>query len=200
MKSTKDGKRIKLLKRLLSPKQDDVDALPPQKEGALGAGAFSQLRRLITKKKTKEEDEDDSGGKGGSGGSGRIGGRGRKDWSEDGKRKPSFLVEETKSMDRRRREMEQGGHRQLAKVHAREHNLEETSLTPEGELQNSILQHPWLDGQRFDGIDPNVNPEPPLNTDARREFDNERREQEMEKQLRLGNMPKFSTAPKPGQQ
>ena len=68
---------------------------------------------------------------------------------------------------------------------------------PEGELQNTILQHPELDNQRFDGVDPNLNPEPPLNTDARREFDNERREQEMEKQLRLGNMPKFNSAPKP---
>ena len=47
------------------------------------------------------------------------------------------------------------------------------------------------------GVDPNLNPEPPLNTEARREYDNQKREQEMEKQLRLGNMPKFSTAPKP---
>ena len=42
-----------------------------------------------------------------------------------------------------------------------------------------------------------MNPEPALNTEARREFDNEKREQEKEKQLRLGNMPKFSTAPTP---
>lgn len=111
----------------------------------------------------------------------------------------SYLVEETWSMERQRRLLEQEGHRHLAKVHAREHPEEDPSSrpAPEGELQNNILQNPWLDSQRFDGIDPNLNPEPPLNTEARREFDNERREQEMEKQLRLGNMPKFSTAPKP---
>ena len=43
--------------------------------------------------------------------------------------------------------------------------------------------------QRFDGIDPSVNPAPALNTAARTEFDNIKREQEMEKQLRLGLIP-----------
>lgn len=100
-------------------------------------------------------------------------------------------------MERERRINEQQGHRQLARVHAREHSEQPEQSGPEGELQNNILQHPELDNQRFDGIDPNLNPEPPLNSEARREYDNERREQEMEKQLRLGNMPKMSTAPKP---
>ena len=112
----------------------------------------------------------------------------------------SILAEETRRMGRQQRLAEQEGHRKLAKLHAREHNLDpqqESSPALEGELQNSILQNPWLNSQRFDGIDPNLNPEPPLNSEARREFDNERREQEMEKQLRLGNMPKFSMAPKP---
>ena len=113
------------------------------------------------------------------------------------KRSSSYLVDETSSMERKRRLVEQKGHRQFTRVNAREHPEEEVKAAPEGELQNSILQHPELDNQRFDGIDPNLNPEPPLNTEARREFDNERREQEMEKQLRLGNMPKFSSAPKP---
>lgn len=113
------------------------------------------------------------------------------------KAKGSYLVDDTPSMARARRIDEQSGHRQLARVNARTHSEEMTHQSaPEGELQNSILQHPLLSGQRFDGIDPNLNPEPPLNTDARREFDNERREQEMEKQLRLGNTPKF-TSPKP---
>lgn len=112
--------------------------------------------------------------------------------------KTSFLAAETKSMDRARRLLEQDGERRLASVKARTHSeKEEMQNSPEGELQNTILQHPELDSQRFDGIDPNLNPEPPLNTDARREYDNEKREQEMEKQLRLGNMPKFNTAPKP---
>jgi DNA-nicking Smr family endonuclease len=109
----------------------------------------------------------------------------------------TFLVSETKAMERRRRLAEQQGERQLAPVKAREHSDQEPQSGPEGELQNSILQHPQLDSQRFDGIDPNLNPEPPLNTDARREFDNEKREQDQEKQLRLGNMPKFTTAPTP---
>ncbi len=110
----------------------------------------------------------------------------------------SILIDDTESMERQRREAEQEGHRKRARVHAREHHeREEQKQAQEGELQNNILQHPALNNQRYDGVDPNINPEPALNTDARREFDNEKREQEMEKQLRLGNMPKFSTAPKP---
>lgn len=115
-----------------------------------------------------------------------------------GKRYASFLVDETRTMERQRRLSEQQGHRRLAKVNAREHHeKQQQQAALEGELQNNIMQNPWLDSQRFDGVDPNLNPEPPLNTEARREFDNERREQEMEKQLRLGNMPKMSNAPKP---
>lgn len=109
----------------------------------------------------------------------------------------SYLVDETQTMERERRLQEQQGHRSFAKVHAREHHEAQQQVAPEGELQNNILQNPWLDSQRFDGVDPNLNPEPPLNTEARREYDNQRREQEMEKQLRLGNMPKFSSTPKP---
>lgn len=110
----------------------------------------------------------------------------------------SILITDTKAMERSRRLAEQQGERALGAVKAREHSPEqEVQPSPEGELQNNILQHPALDSQRFDGVDPNLNPEPPLNSVARREFDNERREQEMEKQLRLGNMPKFSTAPTP---
>ncbi|KTC65454.1 putative Smr domain protein (plasmid) [Legionella adelaidensis] len=113
--------------------------------------------------------------------------------------KTSFLVDESDTMERERRLNEQQGHRQLGvKVNARDHT-EKREPAPEGELQNDILAHPELENrQDLDGYDPNVSPAPPLNTDARREFDNERREQEMEKQLRLGNMPKF-TAPRPNQ-
>ena len=117
-----------------------------------------------------------------------------------GKRGESFLVEETKSMERKRRLAEQDGERKLARVIAREHGDEEAKSRgndlDEAE-QNGMLQHPNLDSQRFDGINPNLNPEPPLNSVARREFDNERRNQEQEKQLRLGNMPKFSSTPTP---
>ncbi len=112
--------------------------------------------------------------------------------------KKSYLVDDTPEMDRARRLAEQDGHRRLAKVHAREHNLEpQQQPAPEGELQNNILQNPWLDSQRFDGVDTNLNPVPALNEEAGKEFDSERQQQEMEKQLRLGNTPKFSMAPKP---
>ncbi|MDR3503900.1 MAG: hypothetical protein P4L79_15095 [Legionella sp.] len=110
----------------------------------------------------------------------------------------SYFAAETKDMERRRRLMEQDGERRIARVNAREHSTSDNiGDTPEEAADNGMLQHPYLDNQRFDGIDPNVNPEPPLNTAARREYDNKRREQEKEKQLRLGNMPKFSNAPTP---
>lgn len=114
--------------------------------------------------------------------------------------KASFLTEETKTMDRQRRLKEQDGHRNYGRINAREHpdqSSQPSMAQQEGEVQNNILQNPWLNSQRFDGVDPNLNPEPPLNSEAGREFDNERREQEMEKQLRLGNMPRMSPAPKP---
>lgn len=115
-----------------------------------------------------------------------------------GKRERSFLVEETKSMERERRLLEQAGERRIARVNAREHaDAEVSSNNLEEAAENGMLQHPELDNQRFDGIDPTVNPAPALNDKARREFDNERRNQEQEKQLRLGNMPQFSKAPVP---
>lgn len=84
----------------------------------------------------------------------------------------SILVDETSSMMREQRNQEQQGHRSLARVNERNHTeREQNKVAPEGEPQNSILQHPDLDGQRFDGVDPNLNPEPPLNSEARREFD-----------------------------
>lgn len=107
-----------------------------------------------------------------------------------GKRKRSILHDDTASMDRKRRQIEQEGHRQLAKVNAREHPDDQSQEALEGDLQNTIRQHPYFDTQLYDGA-------PPLNTEARRKFDNERREQEMEKQLRLGNMPQYSSTPKP---
>lgn len=115
------------------------------------------------------------------------------------KRSSSYLADDTQTMERQRRIKEQDGHRRLARVNARNHPDEENrvSLSAEGGMQNNILQNPWLNSQRFDGIDPNLNPEPPLNSEAKKDFDNQRREQEMEKQLRLGNVPRVSPAPKP---
>lgn len=151
------------------------------------------------KKISKEFEDDDidtsSGGDSSGSGSGGIGGR---DPFKRRRGSDSILIAETKTMERSRRLMEQEGERRLASVKARDHsNDEHMQQGLEGELQNNILQHPELDSQRFDGIDPNLNPEPPLNTEARREFDNERREQDKEKQLRLGNMPQFRTDPTP---
>lgn len=118
----------------------------------------------------------------------------------DARARTTYLADDTAMLDRQRRLMEQDGHRNYARVHARVHHeqsAQQNLALEEGGVQNNILQNPWLNSQRFDGVDPNLNPEPPLNTEARREFDNERREQEMEKQLRLGNMPRVSPAPKP---
>ncbi len=110
----------------------------------------------------------------------------------------SYLSEETQKMNNQRRDIERQGERQFAKVNAKEHSDEELQATAGDELQHDLLQHPWFEGQRFDGIDDNT-PEPALNSAARKDFDNARREQEMEKQLRLGLAPgpKFSSTPKP---
>lgn len=123
-----------------------------------------------------------------------------------GKRTRSMLVDETRTMAREQRLAEQEGHRRLAKVHAREHPDEgQRQLTPDGEfLNNNMAQHPdpMFNSQRFDGVDPTLNPAPDLNTEARLKYDNERREQEKDKQERLENVlglgkrPKFS--PRPG--
>lgn len=113
------------------------------------------------------------------------------------KRGGSLLVAETKSMERTRRRAEQERERKFGRVHARSHSEQEPEQGPEEAADNGLMQHPYLDSQRFDGIDPNLNPEPPLNSKARTEYDNAQRDQNNEKQLRLGNMPKFSSTPTP---
>jgi hypothetical protein len=116
---------------------------------------------------------------------------------------PTRFKKETKVMENMRRDMEQAGHRKFG-VHvlANERSNEETlsnDLEMGMEQQSSLMENPLLDSQRFDGIDPNVNPKPDLSSTARKEFDNAKREQEMEKQLRLGLMPgankKFNPKP-----
>ncbi len=148
-----------------------------------------------SKKREDTADEGSTGSTGGTGTGGRT--RMRGTISAGG----SFLIAETTTMERERRLAEQEGHRKLASVKARDHSADNQEknkdFANEGEYQNDMLQHPDLATQRFDGIDPNLNPEPPLNSTARMEYDNEKRNQEQEKQLRLGNMPKFSTAPTP---
>jgi hypothetical protein len=133
------------------------------------------------------EDEEDEGGEDGQA-------RGIKPSDEF----VSMLVGETERMENDRRLLEQQGHKKLAKVNQRERSEKSQSVSNEMDYESNMKQHPLLQNQRFDGIDPNLTPEPPLNSDARREYDNARREQEMEKQLRLGNMPKFkASTPRP---
>lgn len=116
----------------------------------------------------------------------------------------SILKDASKNMEWERRQEEQQGHRHHLKVQvqeAKEQKENEQSL--EGEMEHQARQHPFLDKQTFDGIDSTVNPAPALNTDARTQFDNERREQEKELRLRLENRLENSyqhspsTAPKP---
>ena len=115
----------------------------------------------------------------------------------------SILKEQRGSMEWQRRLDEQQGHRYHLQVQVKETKeiKDDEHAAPEGGLQNGINQHPWLDKQIFDGADPDVNPAPPLNTDARREYDNQQREQELEKQLRLENQLQNthqpSSAPRP---
>lgn len=112
----------------------------------------------------------------------------------------SILVDETFNMDRTLRQKVQEGHRQYARVNTREHREPLShGPGPEQAAENDMLANPWLQSQRFDGIDPNLNPEPPLNSEARREFDNERREQDLEHKLKLGLAPGYSKAPRPGE-
>ena len=101
----------------------------------------------------------------------------------------TYLLEETEEMHYERRGLEQKVERQLAYVEERRKPVRSHDSGP-GQAE-SLKQHPLLDSQRFDGIDPSVNPAPFGNQEAMIEFENERREQELEKQLRLGNVPKM---------
>ena len=154
----------------------------------------SLLQKKASKALLDSESEGDSGSDSGSGSSG-SGSTRRTPHSQE---TTSYLSEETKKMSNQRREIEQKGERQFARVNAKEHSDDELQHAAGDDLQNEMMQHPWFQGQRFDGIDDNT-PEPALNSLARKDFDNARREQEMEKQLRLGLAPgpKFSSTPKP---
>ena len=117
----------------------------------------------------------------------------------------SNLKQETGFMERERRLEEQQGHRYHLQVQVKEaREYVEENAAPEGEPQNDISGHPEFENrQDLDGADPPVDSLPAMNTDARREYENQRREQEMEKQLRLENQlqntnqPRFSSAPRP---
>lgn len=109
----------------------------------------------------------------------------------------SYLAAESQAMENARRKLEQQGERQFARVHALEHP-DEPQQGSEEAYENKILSHPELDSQRLDGIDNTIAPQI-TDAEARREFDNERREQQAEKQLKLGlaMQPKFGAVPRP---
>lgn len=138
------------------------------------------------------EDESNSGSSdsdsgGASGGAGRI-------KPKEGEGFTSYLLEETEQMAYERRGLEQQVERAIAGVEERKKPQKNTGETPGG-TEKKLRQHPLLDSQRFDGIDPGLNPAPFGNQEAEIAFENEQREQQMEKQLRLGNMPKMGKAP-----
>lgn len=139
--------------------------------------------------KNKEPEEQDSGSNSSSS-SGSDSGR-RK--PRDGEGFTTYLVEENEQMGYERRGLEQQIERQLATVQERKRPQREVGNAPGGVEQN-IKQHPLLNSQRFDGIDPGLNPAPFGNQEAQIAFENERREQDQEKQLRLGNMPKMGNS------
>ena len=121
-------------------------------------------------------------------------------WEDSRRKPPSVFAEETRKKKNNQRDLEQTGHRRRGvKVKARERVYDDAPSVEAGlEAQSSIKAHPELmDNPRFDNIDPNVNPEPALNTDARRKYDNIKREQELKKQMRLGYMPGMKFNPKP---
>lgn len=99
--------------------------------------------------------------------------------------------------------MEQEGERRLARVHAKERPEEAPPASPEGELQNDILQHPVLDSPRYDGSHESLAVAPSLSSEAGTKFMNDKRDQDREKQNRLennlglGNSPKYSRTPRP---
>lgn len=110
----------------------------------------------------------------------------------------SILRDETVSMEDSRREKEQEGHRKFAKVNQRDRDR--SSQSQGNELAAGPKEHPLLgQSQRFDGIDNNLNPAPPLNDAARMEFDNAQREQQAEREhrLQLGQKLGKNNAPKP---
>ena len=120
---------------------------------------------------------------------------------EKRKRSDSILPDEKESMERKRRKKVQDSLRQHLEVvvHAREHPEGEQKSTGNDLHQNNALDHPKLvERQDKDGLPPKLSDLPPADPEARRDFDNEKNKQDQEKQLRLGNMPKFTTAPRPG--
>lgn len=118
------------------------------------------------------------------------------------KQPETYLADDTVERENQRRLQEQKGLRRLSEMsvkgHDREVPAESASMAAEQQMGSGLQDHPLLDKQQFDGIDASVNPAPPLSdAEARREYDNARNEQQLQKQMKLGLAPKMGTAPKP---
>ena len=112
----------------------------------------------------------------------------------------SFLIQDTPDMENARRVQEQKGHKKFGKVHASDRNLAYTS--PEHGMENAnqaqVKQHPYFaQNQRYDGVENKITPDPTNNPDAQKKYQEKQEEQELAKQLRLGNTTKFTTTPTP---
>lgn len=127
-----------------------------------------------------------------------LGKRGREPSPEDDQ---SDLKDETAKMAWQLLELVQQGERKYARVIAEVHEeqLTQQQAPEEGLTQGNMNQHPELiNRQDLDGgYDPKVSPLPWANDRNRTKMENERREQELELQMRLGLAPKMGTAPKP---
>jgi hypothetical protein len=112
------------------------------------------------------------------------------------------LHKETKSMENLRREREQQGERSLG---ARVISREKSDHIPQGndlQSQNQMLNHPVLEErQDLDGYDPSVSPLPPANSEAHQKYEEAKKQQQEELQMRLGLTPgaskKYDTTPRP---
>ncbi|MDF1826859.1 MAG: hypothetical protein P1U39_01080 [Legionellaceae bacterium] len=114
----------------------------------------------------------------------------------------TYLADDTVERENLRRPLEQAGLRRLSGMsvqgHDRDVPTESAGQDLDQQMSAGVEEHPLLDKQQFDGIDASVNPAPPLSdAEARREFDNARNEQQLQKQMKLGLAPKMNTAPKP---
>lgn len=118
------------------------------------------------------------------------------------KQPETYLADDTVERENIRRLDEQKGLRGVSgmsvKGHDRDAPTESATLGMEQQMGSGLQDHPLLDKQQFDGIDASVNPAPALSdAEARREHDNARNEQQLQKQMKLGMAPKMDTAPKP---
>lgn len=111
----------------------------------------------------------------------------------------TLLVPDTSTMEDRRRIIEQDGHRRSwhARMNVRDRPEDSAAIAPgpEEAPANGIAEHPLLNTPRYDGIDPDLNPLPPLNTEARTEMENELRLQN-QKKLEKMNQPTSTPTPK----